>query len=330
VAASSPDATASAAPVVVKVASGQGVYRAAVDVGMARGYFDAENIKIEIQKISTGPEQVPLMASGQIDVAFTGPSAAHFNALAAGVPVRFVAPCGTSSPDSKVPNGVFMVRKALFDSGEVTSVKDFAGHKIGTPNKQSKGFVDLVTLLKKEGLSEKDVEVVAPLSFPDAAAALAGGALDAAFLVEPFATLGKMKGEAVAVAGDNDIMSGRLGCVLAYGKQMIENKELGDRFMRAYLRGARDYQDAFFKDKGKAEIVAIEIGVTPVKDASLFDKMAPNYIDPNGEINPESLKLDIAVYLEKGYVRNAPDLAEVLEAGFSERAVASLGRYDVG
>jgi ABC-type nitrate/sulfonate/bicarbonate transport system substrate-binding protein len=321
-----------AAPVeqaTIKVASGQGTYRAGLDVAMARGYFDQEKLKIEIQNVATGPEQVPLMASGQVDVAFTGPSAAHLNALSAGVPVRFVAPCGGSTPDGQIPNAVFNVSKKLYDSGEVTSVRQFKGHKIGIPNKESKAFVDLQAHLEKAGLTIGDVTVVAGLGFPDASAGLASGALDAAFLVEPFATLSQIKGESVIVAGDHQIMAGRLGCGLAFGKRLIEGKELGDRFMRAYLKGVRDYHDAFFNNKGKAEIVKIETSVTPVTDPTLFDKMLPNYIDPNGEINPKSLELDIKVFQKEGHLSQAPELNKILDAGYAERAVKALGRIEV-
>lgn len=315
--------------VVIKVASGQMIPRAGIDIAMARGYFDEENLDIEIEDIATGPDQVPLMASGQIDVAITGPSAAHFNALAAGIPVRFVAPCGSSDSAGEVPNGMFAVRKSLFDSGEVTKVEDFRGLKVGVPNRESKGFVDAATLLEQAGLSVDDVEIVAPLGFPDAAAALAGGAVDVAFLVEPFATLGEMKGETVIVAGDHEIMPGRLGCALAFGKRLVTDEALGDRFMRAYLRGVRDYHDAFFNNEDKASIVEIETKVTPVTDPTLFDKIVPNYIDPNGEINVDSLELDIERYHEQGYLSETPDIDSILEPGFAERAVAELGRYDV-
>ncbi|MEA2491091.1 MAG: NitT/TauT family transport system substrate-binding protein [Acidobacteriota bacterium] len=322
----SPEAKATG-PVHLNVAGAPIVPRAGIDIAIDRGYFAEEDLEIKLVEIQSGPEQMPLLASGQVDATITGPASTQFNALAAGIPVKYVAPCGSSSADGTVPNLILNVRQELFDKGQVKSVKDLRGLKLGLSNTESKAYVDAVALLKSGGLSIDDVEVVAPLTFPEQAAGLASGAIDAGLTIEPFATLSAEKKEAVVIGGDNDIMPLRLGCALMYGARLINDKALGDRFMRAYLRGVRDYNDAIFHDKGKAEMVEMMTSLYPVKDAAMYDKMLPNYIDPDGQMNPESLELDLSVYVEKGHMKPGAKLGDILNTTYVEDAVQKLGPY---
>lgn len=162
-----PDLLAQGAPTVIKVASVPAPIRAPIDIAIERGFFATEGITVEYVTVQSAPDQMPLLASGRVDVTLTGPAATHFNALAANVPVKFVASCGNSSADGKVANLMLTVRKDWIDSKQVRTVKDLAGKKIGIPNKESKAYVDAAVWLEKVGMKLTDVTFVAPMTFPD-------------------------------------------------------------------------------------------------------------------------------------------------------------------
>jgi hypothetical protein len=52
-----------------------------------------------------------------------------------------------------------------------------------------------------------------------------------------------------------------------------ERQEVGRRFLVAYLRGVRDYDDAFNHGKDQDAIVAILTKHTNIKDPAVFQKM---------------------------------------------------------
>jgi hypothetical protein len=72
--------------------------------------------------------------------------------------------------------------------------------------------------------------------------------------------------------------------------------------MLAYLRAAREYNDAFDKKNTalRSEIVKILVANTSVKDASLYDQMVMPRIDPTGQLNMRSLKDDQDYFLSAG------------------------------
>ncbi|MGH7485632.1 MAG: hypothetical protein ACREMY_08530, partial [bacterium] len=63
----------------IKVAAAVAPIRAPIDIGLERGFFAAEKMAIEYVPIQSGPDQMPLLASGRVDVTLTGPAATHFN-----------------------------------------------------------------------------------------------------------------------------------------------------------------------------------------------------------------------------------------------------------
>lgn len=324
-AAYAPGVSAQGAPVTLKVAAALGPFRAPLDIGIERGFFAGENIAVELVPIQSAPEQMPLLASGRVDVTLTAPAVTHFNALAANVPVKFVASCGNSSGDGKVPNLMLTVRKDLMDSGQVKTVKDLAGRKIGIPNKESKAYVDAAAWLEKAGLKLTDVTFVAPMTFPDMLAGISNKAIDAAITLEPFVTLGAARNVSKVLAGDHDIMPNRLGCAVVFGQRMVNDRELGRRFLRAWIKGARVYNDGIFKSIGRADVVKLMASKYAVKDVAMYDRMVPFPIDPNGRLNLASIELDLKFYREQGLLTGDVQTASLVDITLAREIAAEPG-----
>jgi len=75
--------------------------------------------------------------------------------------------------------------------------------------------------------------------------ALDNGAIDAAALPEPNATIAERAGYAVRIMGNDQIYPSQQLTVLMYGGPFIANRrDVAQKFMLAYLKGVRFYNDA--------------------------------------------------------------------------------------
>src|SRR5207302_814453 len=159
------------------------------------------------------------------------------------------------------------------------------------------------------------------LSFADLNSALAGRALDVAIQLEPL-----VQGIAVRWRGLDEVMPYQQIAAINYGPSIIrDNPALGRAFMVAYLKGVRDYNRAFTTGAGRAEVVAAIARHSTVKDPAIVDAMAPAGLNPDGRLNLESLIEDQRYYVEKGTLSTPIDMAQFVDHGYVDAALAVLG-----
>jgi NitT/TauT family transport system substrate-binding protein len=75
------------------------------------------------------------------------------------------------------------------------------------------------------------------------------------------------------------------------------------------------------------DAVRLLVDKTTVKQPELYDRMGMPYMDPNGEINVESMMEDQEYYLAKGCQTQPIDIARSVDSSFAEAALARLGRH---
>jgi NitT/TauT family transport system substrate-binding protein len=140
---------------------------------------------------------------------------------------------------------------------------------------------------------------------------------------------GQAQGILVPWLKSEDLYAGQEGGVLIYGSNMSKlGQDVGNRFMLAYVRGLRDYYDAFgARHKDTDAIAGILAANTDVKDPSLYSKMGFDYIDPNGYVNADPVQYDLDWYASHGLVQQKPELAQIIDNSYVDYAVAQLGRY---
>ena len=87
-------------------------------------------------------------------------------------------------------------------------------------------------------------------------AALSNRAVDLGYLSEPFATSAIDLGFAGKWREMSDLVPNHAASLWVYSQRLIlEQPKAGRRFMVALLRGVRDYEDAYAKHQGRAEVV---------------------------------------------------------------------------
>jgi NitT/TauT family transport system substrate-binding protein len=65
----------------------------------------------------------------------------------------------------------------------------------------------------------------------------------------------------------------------------------------------------------------------PLRDPSLFDKMAITALNPDGKLNVQGMKDDLRWFVDRGLTTQAPDMDKVIDTSFAEYAISRLGPY---
>lgn len=302
-------------------------------IGQEKGYFKEQNIDFQAKAIRVAPDNLQLLATGEIDVGGGSPNAGLFNSIARNIPIQIVADKGTSRPGM----GYFalMVRKDLWDSGVIKDITDLRGRKFGTPGgKTASSLAWVDAMLAKQGLSwkaiEKEVELV-DLGFANMNPAFAGKSIDFAMQMEPLVTKAVDEGLAVVWKRSDEMdPNGQTAVVLFGAKFAKEQADVARGFAIAHVKAARDYNDAFVKKDPKAydEIVRILTKHTELKDAAVYQKVVLPGLNPDGALNVASIARDQDWYASLGLVPQKVDLNAVIDQQFVNNAVQVLGRYN--
>jgi NitT/TauT family transport system substrate-binding protein len=299
-----------------------------VFIALENGYFEQEGLAIDLQNVGGGAQtMIPLLGTGQLDVASGGLAPGLFNAAAREVPLRMVADKG-STPGPDWDFVALMVRKDLVESGRVRDYADLRGLTVAGIGRGAIAEVEVADALAKGGLTFDDIDFTT-VSLPDMMVALANGAIDAANALEPFAAHMERQGVAVRWKGNSEHSGNQQVGVIMYGPAFAgERREVGRRWMVAYVRALRDYNDAFGpRRQGRERIIDILTRHTGVKEPRDYEQMRPAGLDPDGKMAVESIRQSLGYFERAGLVRERVDLTAIVDSTFQEDAVRHLGPY---
>jgi NitT/TauT family transport system substrate-binding protein len=308
-----------------------GVAASSADSGIfianERGYFKQEGIELDVQRFQTLVDMVPPLTSGQLQIAAGALAASVYNASERGISLRIVADKGVTR-GKEWDFSALVMRKDLLDSGQVKEYRDLRGLTLATTARGNSLEVAMARALKKGGLSLEDVNYV-QLAFPDMVAALKNKGIDGAIMIEPFLSRVVSDGAGVRWKGNIEIFGGgEQIAAIVYGDQFAARADIAQRWMNAYIRGVRDYNDAFGpKRKGYDEVVSVLVANTTIKDPEIFAKMTPAGLDPDGKLDVKSMHDDLGYYIESGQVKAGMDISKLIDTTFQENAVRVLGPY---
>jgi len=319
-----PPAAAPLSPAVdVKMSIFGSITDAGVFIAIDRGYFQAEGLNIETVPSDSSLQITPFLASGQVDVAGISQSPALFNAAVRGVPYRLVADKGRITPGHGF--AAVVLRPDLIESGRVRDYADLRGLRLNSPGRGTASWGLMARALQAGGVSSADVEFES-LPQSDVLPALGNRAIDGALLLEPFVSAAVALGVGVRWHGADEYAVGAQNGMIAYSPQFAAQRDPAERFMLAYLKGLRDYVDAFDGGAGQDEIVDILIKHTPVKDRAVYATMRPAGFEPNGRVNVDYLIAEQDLYVREGMMTETVDIPSLVDHSYADYAVERLGR----
>src|SRR5262249_20630324 len=169
------------------------------------------------------------------------------------------------------------------------------------------------------------------MGLPDMNAALQSKQVDIAASCEPLITIAEQQGIAARWREMADDFPDMPYSTVVYGPNLLDkDPDGGVRLMRAYLQGARDYEDAFTKNRDRDTIA--QILADPLKTAvPLFQAVQDGgglaFIDPKGEVAIDTLKPVLELWMRTGLVQGSFDLHRLVDPAPAQAAVLSLGPY---
>jgi NitT/TauT family transport system substrate-binding protein len=287
-----------------------------------KGYFSAQNLQVDLVNFTAGNAMIPSLATNQLQAAGISPGPPFYNAIKSGIDFTIVGDTG-STPIGRSSQAL-VIRKALIDSGKFKSYADLKGLTVAVPTRYAANEWNLREALSRGGLGPNDVKIQV-LSYPDMAVAFTTGKIDAAIDSEPYTAQGVAQGFFVRYAGGDELYPNHQIGALMFNNQFLKT-DVAKRFYLAYIQGAREYNDAFFKDLHRAETTALLAKWTKV-DASMFDSMHFQGIDPDGVVNIHSLQTDFEFLKSAGQVNVTVDWTKIHDPSFSSYAISKLGKY---
>jgi NitT/TauT family transport system substrate-binding protein len=141
-----------------------------------------------------------------------------------------------------------------------------------------------------------------------------------------------MEAGAVKVASDDEIYPNhQISAVLYSGKFAKTDPALATRFLKAYLRGVRDENDAlvdgrFAGPKGDA-VVDILVEYSLVKDPAVHRSFVQSAINPDGRLDLPSMREDLRVFREAGLIEGKVEVEQAVDMSFLDAVLMELGLY---
>lgn len=297
-------------------------------IAQEKGFFEEQGIAVTLIDLTTGGQMSAPLASGQLDVGAGSLSVGLYNSAIRGINTKIVADKSRISPRSTYLQ--LIIRKDL--AGTVKKLGDLKGLKIGINGRWGVQASTINEFLKAGNLKFEDVEIVWNMSNPQQVVALKNGAIDAALTAEPAATAAFDQGLAAPFGQVADVYPDQEYSVLVYGENFIsQRRDVAQRFMVAYIKGLRVYNDAqvdgFFKGPGANEVIDIIAKHTIIKDKALLARVGANGVDPDGKLNVNGMKKDLALFKQHKVLEGDIAVEALIDESFLKYAVDKLGPY---
>jgi len=286
-------------------------------IALARGYFkevdvDVDDLDMRQQPWETVAAHSADCGAGNVDYVVNPKWAGKMKAVL--VHEQFRKGHGLTS---------LLARSELVKSGALTD--DFAtmkGKSIALPPERGDDYLAYYGALKQGGLTIDDV-VIAPTGH---------GAAEESMDVD--IRVGRRpRGVAENVAsgkfvkwkqGDEVHLDVQARYLLFSNPFLQERPEVGERFLSAYLHGARDYCDAYDKGIGKQAMIDLLHEVTG-ESVEMLTTMKPLGFSPNGTVDSNRLDIELGLLRERDLVPVGTTPADVVDARFGEAAIKRLG-----
>ena len=269
---------------------------APIYLGKQKGFFSNRNIDLSMATAQGGSAIVPAVVSGQYQFGFSN-VVSLLLAQSRQVPIKVVSNGNNSTGDPAHDFGAIVVKDPA-----ITSAKDLEGKTVATNTLKNIVDTTVKEIVRKDSGDPSKVKFV-ELAFPDMAAALDAGRVDAIFVVEPFLSAAKAKGwRTIGSYADVDPQL----CVALYFTSTnlaTSNPDLVKRFADAMK------ESLAYADTHPDEVRAILGTYTQISEDVRKNLTLPKW--PT-DINKTAITKLAGLVVGDGLMSSAPDLTALL------------------
>lgn len=291
--------------------------QAPLQIAVDEGYLAEEGLEVEWIPGARTEDALPSLLTGDMDVMGTAPSVGVFSAAARGGKLAIVADKGVYDPQG-CAYGALVARAGLLTPGSRPEATLVRGSKIAANPVGLSGYF-LAEWLGSLGLTLDDVEVV-NVPIPSAFETVVSGGVDFAFLTEPWLIRALESGGPDIAVEVADVVPGLNYGLIFYGPSLLEeDREAGKRFMRAYLKAIRRYQE------GKTPANIATISKYTKLEPALVEAACWPVIDPELEVDLAALQKFADWSFASEGEETAPDVQQLWDPAFLTAAKAAAG-----
>jgi NitT/TauT family transport system substrate-binding protein len=313
--------SATPAPAKLKVGDLGTTGDAPLYIAYEKGYFREQNLDIEFVRFGSALDMIAPLSAKQLDVGSGGIGAGLFNAFSQGIPVKLVAET-VRTPESWKSNAWF-VRSDLKDA--IKSPADLKGRTVSLAATCTVIDTELSVLLEKGGLKRSDI-TVKTVAYADNPAAFASKSIDFTYGFEPYATTFQTTGVASLWLTGGSVIPNHVQSGILYGPSITAQQDVAQRWMLAYLKGARESYKYYNSLPLPDDITNIVVKYGVQKDPARVktSPLSPRNLD--GSVDKNSVQTDLNFFKANNCIQGSPTVDQVVDNSYADYAVSKLGR----
>ena len=288
-------------------------------VAMERGYYAAEGLEVEFKFFDAAQPVALAIAAGDADVGVTAFTAGFFNLAGQGT-LQVIGAQSREEPGFDF--SAYVVSNKAYAEG-VTTVEKWPGRSFAMTQVGSSFHYMIGRLAEEKGFPLQGMDLKPLQSLPNMTAAVKSGQVDTAIMPGNMAVALNTAGEAKLIGWVHEHTPWALGGLFTSTRNVREKRATLEKFVRAYQKGAKDYnaamnaRDATGKRVFGAEadaVIAIIQKYTQSTPQAIRES-AP-FIDPAGRLDVGDVYRQVGWYQKQGLVDASADAAKFIDLTF--------------
>jgi NitT/TauT family transport system substrate-binding protein len=263
------------------------------------GYFQRENLDVELRNLGGGAQVVPLLISGDVNIGMIN-QVSWMLALAQGYDIVAIAATSAERKTAPFANNMYVPQ-----GSSILSAKDLEGKRVATNTLNNILTLYTNEWARKNGADPRKFQWT-EVPFPQMPDTVINQRVDAAVMVEPFGTVAKESGKVRIIASPMAEVypNGLFFSILGSNRDwLVKNEDATRRFVKALREAHAALQT---DDKLRLELMTEFTKMKP----ELVDKLVND--DLIVEIDPAALTLTGELMLKDGLLKTKLDISKYI------------------
>jgi NitT/TauT family transport system substrate-binding protein len=318
-------ATAALAQEHVRVGTQQSVDNGALFLADGRGYFKAEGLVVDLTAYASAGEVAQALATGATDLGLASFSASAVDLAGKGA-IKAIAAQAREKADYE--GNELVASNAAYAQG-LHKFADLANRSLAIDALGSPSHYQFGQIARVAGFDAGTVTLKPLQSFDAVAAAVRKGEVDAAILPAQYARELLVATQAKLIGWCSEIDAAQLGALFAASAAIETRRDMLEKFLRAYRRGAADYAAAFLRhdrygkrmsdatSRAAAQTIARYVypGHAPEIAAASVEAGAV-FVDPLARLDSDDIARQVAWYKAQGLLDAGVDARDLVDLSF--------------
>jgi NitT/TauT family transport system substrate-binding protein len=271
---------------------------APVFLGVKKGFFEEQQIKLDPQFAAGGAAITPAVISGDFHIGFSN-TVSLLIAASKNLPIQIISQGVLGGPDQSKPWADLLVPK----NGPIKDPKDLEGKTIAANTLNNICEVTINASLAKMGVDVSKLKYT-EIPFPEMVAALEKKRVDAACVVEPFVSQGKGAGMVgIDPFYANTAPNLTVATYFASREYIEKNPEVVDRFTAAMKKSLE------YASQNPDEVRGVLTEYTEIPPEAAEKINLPSW---QADLTIETIEQLSKLSQEYGMIEEEPDLGELI------------------